>query len=169
MKTKVIILSAFMAVLAIPAAMAQVSETGTASVTLGPTPLTLSVSMGTVLNFGNLNVPISQGTVVVSPVLPPTYNGVVPNAPINASFISFEVSGGASKTYAITVPSGSVALTGASTSTTVTLSAFTATAPTRTLNTSGTDIFGVGATLTLNPTDKEDTYTGTFPVSVAYN
>jgi len=168
MKTKVIILSAFMAVLAIPATMAQSLVNTPATVTLG-TPLTLTLQPSSPnLNFGNLNIPTSQGTCVLSPTGVPTYNNVVGTSTPNS--VSFIVTGGASKTIAITVPSGTVALTGAQTGTTINLSDFQTNLPTLTLDAiTGSATFGVGATLTLNPTDKDDTYTGTFPVSVAYN
>ncbi len=167
MKTKSIILSAFMALLFVPAAMAvDPSVDVPASVELG-TPITLALRSGTSLNFARLSIPASGSATAVLDPTTVVVTATGSTATGTASVAIFDVAGKASTAYAITLPSAPVALTSAAT--TIYLSAFTATKATPTLGTTGTDEFSVGATVSFASTDADGIYTGTFPVTVAYN
>ena len=127
------------------------------------------------MNFGNVAVSASlAGTVVLLPagtrstggaggVTLPSTTGIVAGA-------DFTVSGQASYTYAITLPTSATLTDGGSH--TMTVNTFTSTpATTGTLSTGGTQDLKVGATLIVTAGQMAGTYTNAsgVPVTVNYN
>jgi hypothetical protein len=173
MKTKVIILSAFMAVLAIPATMAQAPIQATATVEVG-VPLTLTLVDQSVLNFGKVNTSASAGNCVISTAgVASAHSGVSLNGG-TPSAVAFTTTGRPSGTYVVTIPS-SLTITRVGGSQTVTVDNFlvrgtgaAADSPIVTLGATGFGGFTVGATLSLGSNQADGTYTSQFPVTVAY-
>ena len=138
------------------------------------------VKTGTDLNFGNIAVSGSGGTVTVAPdnsrtkngaglTLPPTNLGTVTAA-------QFTVTGNNDYTYAITLPTA-LTLTHTNTTSTMALSDFTSStgpivggAGTGLLSATGTQLLNVGATLTVGFPQLAGVYTNAaFDVTVNYN
>ena len=146
----------------------------TASVTANIiTPITIVKTVD--MNFGNVAVSATlSGTAVLAPagtrttgggggVTLPANNGTVSGA-------SFTVSGQASYTYAITLPTSCTITDGASHS--MTVNAFTSSlGSTGTLSSGGTQTLNVGATLNVAAAQASGTYTNStgVPVTVNYN
>jgi hypothetical protein len=145
------------------------SATGSLALTVAvdPTPITL-VNL-TTLNFGDVFANATGGSVVVTPAGVRTATGGLilgSIGPVGAA--TFTVGGANSSTYAITLPS-STTLASADGSTMV-VNAFTsAPASTGLLNSTGTQLLSVGATMTVNPNQEDGNYYGTFPITVSYN
>jgi hypothetical protein len=152
-------------------AFAQATATASASANvIAPISMTKTVD----LNFGNIAVSVSAGgTVVLVPsgtrsaggaggvTLPVTSGTVAP--------ATFTISGNASYTYAITLPS-TVTITNGSNS--MTVNGFSSLpASTGTIGTGGTQNLTVGATLNVSPAQNPGTYTNAtgVPVTVNYN
>jgi len=151
---------------------AQVSATSTASALI-VTPITITKQVD--MNFGNIAVSATGGTVVLAPagtrtttggvVLPTTATGTVTAA-------SFDITGQANYTYAITLPSAATTLTRNSGVETMSVSTFTSSPSlTGTLSGAGAQTITVGATLTVGNSQAAGTYlSGTpFTVTVNYN
>jgi hypothetical protein len=143
-------------------------------------PITLTG--GTSLNFGDIFTTAAAGTVTLEPVAGArsATGGATLASTGSTSIASFTVGGKRAATYSITLPSdSSVTLTGPSGATAMPVKTFTAsvaggtatTNPTGLLpNTAGaTQTFTVGATLSLAANQTDGNYTGSFPVTVAYN
>ncbi len=148
---------------------AQSSATATSTATI-VTPISITKTVD--MNFGNVAVTSTGGTVVLTPagarsttggVTLPATNGTVAAA-------SFNVTGEGTYTYAITLPS-SVTLTRNSGSETMTVNAFTSNPSTTGQLTAGAQTLTVGATLNVSATQAAGTYvSGTpFTVTVNYN
>jgi len=172
MKTKAIILSAFMAVLAIPATMAQAPVQATATVEVG-TPLTLTLVLNSELNFGKVNSS-AAGDCVISTAGVASANGGVTLNGGTQSAVAFTTTGKPSGTYVVTIPS-SLTITRVGGTQTVTVGNFlvrgtgaASDSPIVTLSGTGIGGFAVGATLSLGSNQADGTYTSQFPVTVAY-
>ena len=149
---------------------AQVSATATATATI-VTPIAI-VNAGN-MNFGNVAVSASLGTVILAPAGTRTITGGV-TLPVTAGTVSaahFDVTGTPAYTYAITIPSTATTVT--SGGNTMTVNAFTSTpVTTGTLGAvSGAQTIDVGATLNVGANQASGTYvSGTpFTVTVNYN
>lgn len=147
----------------------QASATATATATI-VTPI--AIANGGNMNFGNIAVSATPGTVVLAPAGTRTTTGGV-TLPVTAGTVSqaiFNVSGTPAYTYAITLPS--VATTVTSGANTMTVTTFTSNPnATGTLNGAGTQVLNVGATLNVAANQASGTYvSGTpFTVTVNYN
>ena len=148
---------------------AQATATAAASATI-ITPITIVKNVD--MNFGNVAVSASTlGTTVLAPAGTRTNTGGVtlPSTTGTVAAASFTVSGQASYTYAITLPSSCIISSG---SNQMTVNAFTSVpATTGTLNGSGTQTLNVGATLNVTAGQASGSYTNAtgVPVTVNYN
>jgi hypothetical protein len=150
---------------------AQATATAAASATI-ITPISIVKNID--LNFGNVAVSASlAGTVVLAPAGTRTTGGAggvtlpVENGTVAAA--NFTVSGQATYTYAITLPSSATISSG---SNTMTVNGFTSTpSTTGTLSSGGTQTLLVGATLNVTAAQAAGTYTNStgVPVTVNYN
>jgi hypothetical protein len=120
------------------------------------------------LDFGWVVAGFNAGTVVVGT------NGDA-NSTLtiggNTSAAEFEVSGRPNNSYAITLPSADVTLTGSNPVNTMVVNNFVSSKVGNqgTLDAVGSDLFSVGATLNVAANQAVDIYTGQFTVSVDYN
>ena len=159
---------------------AQLTASATGSGTI-VAPLTITQTAN--MNFGNVAVGASGGTVVLTPAAGRTPTGDVQLAATNTGTVAaagFNITGEGSYTYAITVPSGNYTITHTNTTDVMEISTFTATTTntiggsspdyTSTLS-SGVDAILVGATLTVSASEVAGVYTNAtgFNVTVAYN
>jgi uncharacterized protein YdeI (BOF family) len=106
-------------------------------------------------------------------VITTTATGVIVGTFNTSSAAKFTVGGTKNATYAVTLPGAAVILTGSNTGT-LNATAFTFNSTTGggtpALNSSGTDVLGVGATLTIPAATIDGDYTSAgFTVTVAYN
>lgn len=147
----------------------QASATATATATI-VTPISI-VNAGD-MNFGNIAVSATPGTVILAPAGTRTTTGGV-TLPATAGTVSaalFTVSGTPAYTYAITLPS--VATTVTSGANTMTVETFTSNPDgTGTLDGTGNQTLQVGATLNVGANQASGIYvSGTaFTVTVNYN
>ena len=152
------------------ASFAQASATATATaVIVTPIAITKTADM----NFGNVAVSATAGTVVLTPAGGRTATGGV-TLPASAGTVaaaSFSVSGTGSYTYSITLPGTNLVLTRNTGTETMNVNAFTS-APSGTgALTAGAQTLTVGATLNVAGSQVAGTYvSGTpFTVTVNYN
>jgi len=143
------------------------SATATATaVIVSPITLTRTADM----SFGNIIADVDGGTVVLVPAGTRTLNGLTsPSLPGTVTAASFNVSGLASATYAITLPLTHDITNGVQT---MTVNTFSSTpTPTGALDGAGTQTLNVGATLNVNANQQAGTYTNAagFAVTVNYN
>ena len=88
---------------------------------------------------------------------------------------TFAVSGTSGATYTITLPTTDVTLENSAKDASMTVNTFTAESKSTSsatdgkIDSEGKDMITVGAKLTVLPSQKADTYTGTYTVTVAYN
>lgn len=148
---------------------AQVTATATATGTI-ITPITIANTGN--MNFGNVAVSATGGTVILAPAGTRTITGGVtlPAVPGTVAAAHFLVTGTNNYTYSITLPV--VATTVTSGANTMTVTAFTSNpGTTGTLSATGTQTIDVGATLNIAANQAAGTYvSGTpFPVIVNYN
>jgi len=152
---------------------AQASATASASATI-ITPI--SIVKNTNMNFGNVAVSASvAGTVILAPASTRTTGGAggvtLPSTTGTVAAADFTVSGQASYTYAITLPSTTVTLSDGG-GHTMSVTAFTSSpSATGTLSGSGLQDLTVGATLSVTAAQAAGTYTNStgVPVTVNYN
>jgi len=155
-------------------ANAMADGTVTASATATATIVTpLAITNAGDMNFGNIAVNATAGTVVLIPAgtttatggvtLPPTNPGTITNA-------SFTVTGQTGYTYVITLEADGYEINDGGTNT-MTIDDFTSTPSGTGELTTGTQTIDVGATLNVGASQAAGTYTnGTgFDVSVNYN
>ena len=150
---------------------AQATATAAASATI-ITPITITKTAD--MNFGNVAVSAATaGTVVLAPAGTRTTGGAggvtLPSTTGTVAAASFTVSGQASYTYAITLPTSA---TITSSGNTMTVNGFTSTpSATGTLSSGGTQTLTVGATLNVAAAQAVGTYTNSsaVPVTVNYN
>ena len=154
------------------ASFAQATATASASATI-ITPITISKTVD--MNFGNVAVSATiAGTAILAPAGTRTTGGAggvtLPATNGTVAAASFTVSGQASYTYAITLPSTCTISDGASHS--MTVNAFTSSpSATGTLSVSGSQTLTVGATLNVAAAQASGSYTNAsgVPVTVNYN
>ena len=164
---KVIVLIVLLSGFAV-SSFAQATAYAPASATI-VTPISISITAD--MNFGNIAVGSTGGTVILTPAGSRSATGGITLPAIigTVSAASFTVSGSQSYTYVITLPSTLDVTHG---SDIMTLSTFTSTpSATGTLGSGGTQTLNVGATITVAGTQPAGTYTNTtgFPVTVNYN
>ena len=153
------------------ASFAQATATASSTATI-ITPITIVKNVD--MNFGNVAVSASlAGTVVLAPAGSRTTGGAggvtLPSTIGTVAGADFTVSGQASYTYAITLPTTATLSSG---SNSMVINAFTSVpATTGTLGTSGTQDLKVGATLNVAAAQAAGTYTNStaVPVTVNYN
>jgi len=151
---------------------AQASATAACNATI-ITPISISKTAD--MNFGNVAVSATvAGTVVLAPAGTRTTGGgggvTLPSTAGTVSAAAFTVSGQASYTYAITLPTTCTITDGSSHS--MTVNTFTSSpSSTGTLSTGGTQTLTVGATLNVSAAQAANTYTNAagVPVTVNYN
>jgi len=148
---------------------AQVTATATATGTI-ITPITITNAGN--MNFGNVAVSATAGTVILAPASTRTITGGVtlPAVAGTVSAAHFAVTGTSNYTYSITLPSTATTVT--SGANTMTVTAFTSNpGTTGTLSGAGTQTIDVGATLNIASNQAAGTYvSGTpFQVTVNYN
>jgi len=147
-------------------ATATASATATATI-VAPLTITKTVDM----NFGNVAVGGSLGTVIMDPAGSRSATGGV-TLPATAGTVtaaSFNVAGQGTYTYAITLPSSDLTIT--SGANTMTVNTFTSTPSGTGQLTAGAQTLTVGATLNVDASQTAGTYiSGTpFDVMVVYN
>jgi hypothetical protein len=123
------------------------------------------------MNFGNIAVNASPGTVVLSPAGARSTTGgcTLPAVTGTVSQAVFNVTGQANATYSITLPANHTISSGANN---MTVDVFTSNpTPTGTLSAGGSETLNVGATLNVAGSQASGTYTnaGGFTVTVNYN
>jgi hypothetical protein len=150
---------------------AQVIETATASATI-VAPLTITNTIP--LNFGNLAVDATGGTVTLTAVSSTVRSAGSANVQlvsgVTPTSADFAITGLTGSTYTIALPAdGVVTLTGAGTP--MNVNSFTCSISPLTAGSlaTGSETFYVGATLSVNGGQTPGTYAGTFDVSVIYN
>jgi hypothetical protein len=170
------IFKAFVATIVIAGAantsFAQATATASCSANI-ITPI--SIVKTTDMNFGNVAVSATlSGTVVLAPAGTRTTGGgggvTLPATTGTVSAAAFTVSGQASYTYAITLPSSCSISDGSSHS--MTVNGFTSLpSSTGTLSSGGTQTLTVGATLNVSAAQAANAYTNAtgVPVTVNYN
>jgi len=136
------------------------------------TPLTITLSAGTQLQFGTIVADAtSDATVLLSPgnAITTTLTHLGEN-----SVPTFDVTGEPLSTYSVTLPSEPLTLTHdgsgtlSGTTTVLTVTTFTSNS-TGTLSSTGGESFEVGATLNVLENQAGGVYTGKFNVTVNYN
>jgi hypothetical protein len=123
------------------------------------------------LAFGNIAASgTTAGTVTIAPDNTRTAAGGATLPAVTGTYgaATFDVTGEGTSTYAITLPSAPVTLTG-SVSGTMTVDNFTSTPSGTSTLTGGTDAIAVGARLNVGAAQAAGDYTGTFSVTVNYN
>jgi hypothetical protein len=136
----------------------------------------ISIAKNADLNFGNFFGALA-GSVTVAPSSANTRTMDTVTAPTTStgtvSAAKFTVTGNAGTTYSVTLPVTPATLTGPGAAMPIAAASFVAkladgvTAPGTISST--TEVFYVGATLTVNAVQAAGAYTGTFSVAVAYN
>jgi hypothetical protein len=150
---------------------ANAQATGTAA--SGSTVVTpISISKLVDLNFGNVAVTSTAGTVVLLPDGTRSKTGGVTLSTANPGAVaaaSFTVSGQGSYTYAITLPTSDITLTGVTAANTMTLGSFTSTPSATGTLANGTQNLLVGGTLAVKAEQGADTYSNAAGLSVTVN
>ena len=145
-----------------------VSATSTATATI-VTPIAISKSID--MNFGNLSVNANAGTVVITPAGARSATGGV-SLPVVAGTVSatsFAITGQASYTYSITLPSSATTLSDGS-GHSMTVDTWTSSpTPTGTLSSGGAETLKVGATLNITGSQAAGIYTSATPFTVTVN
>ena len=154
----------------ISSANAQSTATASASATI-VTPISIVKNVD--MNFGNIAVTNSGGTVVLAPAGSRTATGGV-TLPVVAGTVSaaaFTVSGQSAYTYDITLPSGNIVL--ASGANSMNINTFTAsiglTAGALSTGSTGSQSFSVGATIAVSANQAAGSYTTATPFNVTVN
>lgn len=152
-------------------AQSSASDTAAASATI-LTPISIAKKVD--MNFGNVVAGSTAGTILLTTA---GQRSVVAGG---ATFMStqagtvtaaeFTVSGASAATYTVTLPDSAILNRTVPSAATMTVNAFTSEpATTGTLTADGTQALFVGGTLIVGQTQGAGSYTGNFPVSVAYN
>lgn len=168
MKTAIKIFSLAIAIIGFSAtSFAQVSATATATSTI-VTPIAISKTVD--MNFGNVAVSSSAGTVVLATAGTRSATGGV-TLPATSGTIAaaeFNVTGQAGYTYSITLPSTATTVTSGSNN--MTVNAFTSNPVDGTaVLTGGAQTVKVGATLNVGASQAAGTYISATPFTVTVN
>lgn len=144
---------------------AQATANATATVM---TPISISKTAD--LRFGKFSA-LTGGTVVISTAGARSATGAVVLSSTDAGgAAAFTVSGDASATYAITLPSSATITHTTDATKTMSVGSFGSNpSGTGTLSAGGSQALAVGGTLTVGSAQTVGSYTGTFNVSVEYN
>jgi hypothetical protein len=146
------------------------SATGSASVIVF-TPLAVTPTAGSDLNFGNVIAGASAGSLTVDPAgTASSYSGlIVPTGSVTQA-AGFDITGQPGAQFSITLPA-----TAASLGNGVSVASFTGKISngasgtlSGSLDASGKQSFAVGGTLSIGANQAAGTYTGNFSVTVAY-
>lgn len=153
------------AVLQAPAAQAADATANASATVVQPIAISKSADLG----FGKFSAG-TGGTIVLDTSGDRTASGgVVLLTGTGGAAATFDVTGDAGATYAITLPSGAETLTRTSGTETMSVASWvSAPAATGTL-TSGAETVSVGATLTVGNAQVAGEYSGSFNVAVEYN
>ncbi|MBE7171974.1 MAG: DUF4402 domain-containing protein [Williamsia sp.] len=147
---------------------AQVSATATATAEI-VTPIAITKTAD--MNFGNVAVSTTAGTVVLTPAGSRSATGGV-TLPATAGTVTaaaFDVTGIADYTFSITLPSADLVLTRNSGTETMIVNTFTSTPTTTGTLTSGAQTVNVGATLNVAGSQAAGTYVSGTPFTVTVN
>ena len=146
---------------------AQTSATATATATI-ITPISIAKTVD--MNFGNVAVNASLGTVVLTPAGVRSVTGgcTLPAVAGTVAAASFTVSGLATSTYAITLPAAATTISFGANNMTVDTWTSTPT-PAGTLGAGGTQTLTVGATLHVAASQAPGTYVSAVPFTVTVN
>jgi hypothetical protein len=151
-------------------ANAQASQAATSGATV-VTPI--SIINNNALNFGNITVSSTlAGTVLMTPagVRTAADGAALPATPGTVAAAKFTVNGQGAYTYAITLPTSAITLTGGTEAKpTMTLGSFTSTPSLNGALTGGTQELTVGGTLAIGAAQAADTYTNTTDLVVTVN
>ncbi len=135
------------------------------------TPLTITLSAGTQLQFGTI---VADATSAADVVLSPGNAITTTLTHLGGNSVpTFNVTGEPNSTYSVTLPSETLTLTHdgsgtlSGTTTVLTVDTFKSNSN-ETLSASGTESFQVGATLNVAANQAGGVYTGTFAVTVDY-
>ncbi|MDP3452400.1 MAG: DUF4402 domain-containing protein [Bacteroidales bacterium] len=148
------------------ASFAQVGATATATGTIvAPIAIVKVVD----LNFGNIAVSATGGTVILAPAGTRTITGGVtlPAVIGDVTAAEFTVTGSIGYTYAISLPTTPTTVT--SEANTMTVDAFTSTPNSTGTLTGGTETVKVGATINVSANQAAGTYTSATPFTVTVN
>jgi len=147
-------------------AFAQVSATANASATI-ITPITITNTAD--MNFGNVAVNATPGTVVITPAGVRSVTGgcTLPAVAGTVSAAAFTVTGVPDATYSITLPAAATTITSGANNMTVDTWTSSPT-PTGTL-TGGTENLTIGATLNVAGGQAPGVYTSATPFTVTVN
>jgi len=148
-------------------AFTQVTASATATATI-LTPIAISKTVD--MNFGNLAVNNTPGTIILTPASARTATGGVtflPSQPGTITAASFTVTGLAGATYSITLPATPTVISNGGNNMNVDTWTSTPT-PTGTL-TGGTETLTVGATLNVPASSPFGVYTSATPFNVTVN
>jgi len=142
-----------------------VDATGDSSATV-VAPITLA--QATAMNFGSIAPTTSAGTVVLSTAGARANSNVDLLTGGTIAAATFNVTGGNSAAYSITLPASAVTLTaGANTMTVDTFNHDAGGTPA--VGAGGTDSFNIGSTLNVGASQAAGSYSGTYQVTVSYN
>lgn len=146
---------------------AQANATATASATI-VTPI--AIANATDMNFGNIAVIATGGTVVLTPAGTRSVTGDVtlPAVTGTVTAATFDVTGQANFTYSITLPAAALTITNGTDNMDVDTWTSSPT-PTGTLDGSGAQTLSVGATLNIAGGESSGVYTGAGPFTVTVN
>ena len=169
MKKLIALFAAIVLVSGFTTVSAQVTGTATGTANI-ITPISI-LNAGN-MNFGNIAVSATAGTVILTPTGTRSITGGVtlPAAAGTISVASFTVSGLSSSTYSITLPSSDYTISGGGS--TMIVNAFTSNPTgTGTLSSGGSQTINIGATSNVGAAQAAGTYTNAvgFPVKVNYN
>jgi len=167
MKTTIKIFSLAIAIIGFSAtSFAQVSATATASGTI-VTPIAISKTVD--MNFGNVAVSSSAGTVVLATAGTRSATGGVtlPATTGTIAAAEFTITGQGGYTYSISLPSTPTTVTSGGNN--MTVNAFTSNPGGTGTLTNGTQTLKVGATLNVGASQAAGTYTSTTPFTVTVN
>ena len=166
---KKVLLSAAVIIGFATAANAQATASATASAII-ITPITITKTVD--MNFGNVAVAGTQGTVVMTPagVRSATGGVTLPATTGSPAAAAFTVSGEATYTYAITLPSAPLTISsGANTMTVDNFISNPGNTGTLSTGTPGTQTLEVGATLNVGASQAAGTYISATPFDVTVN
>ncbi|MBL4656223.1 MAG: DUF4402 domain-containing protein [Bacteroidia bacterium] len=144
------------------------SATGTATIV---TPIAIASTVN--MNFGNVAVSTSAGTVILAPAGTRTSTGgiTLPATGGTITAASFNITGEGSYTYSITLPSSAYTITRTGFTETMTINTFTSSPSGTGALSSGAQTLTVGGTLNVGGSQVAGAYTNAtgFDVTVNYN